>query len=182
MRAEVAVGAAVIVKAPRESEGAAEGVLLETALTAGSKPAACGALAVAAAVMGSVPVEDAEELAQREGGAVAVKKALPDEAQEGVITAERVKEDERDAVPDLVLEGVAEGAARVTPPPGGAEMAMLRISAFIVVPGTVAPLSSLFQDVLLASFSVNLVTVVASRLLSTAGELSELASTTAVLL
>ena len=85
-------------------------------------------------------------------------------------------------MPVFVLEGVTEGAARVTPPPGGAETAMLCFSASVVEPAMDAPLSSLFQDVLLMSFSVNLVTVEASRLLSTAGELSELASTTAVLL
>ena len=87
-------------------------------------------------------------------------------------------------MPVFVLEGVTEGAARVTPPPGGAETAMLLLSAASGLGSLLmdAPLSSLFQDVLLVSFSVNLVTVEASRLLSTAGELSELASTTAVLL
>ncbi len=79
------------------------------------------------------------------------------------------------------MEGVAEGAARVTPPPSGADALMVDASVAKVVPVS-PPAPSLFQLGLLVSTLVKLIRVCAIIALSAAGELSVLARTTAVLL
>ena len=79
------------------------------------------------------------------------------------------------------MEGVAEGAARVTPPPRGADTVNLDTSMVKVVPVS-PPKTSLFQLGVLVSTVVKIVTVCAIKAPSAAGELSVLARTTAVLL
>jgi hypothetical protein len=106
---------------------------------------------------------------------------FPERVTAGDAEGDIVAFPEWDEEPVLVLDGVAEGAARVTPPPSGAEAVMDDASVAKVVPVS-PPVPSLFQLGVLVSTLVKLIRVCAIMALSAAGELSVLTRTVALLL
>ncbi len=155
--------------------GAPKFRLMQKRITAGapnSNAGAEGKVAVAHAVADTVLEEDndARELV-----------GFPERVTAGDAEGDIVPFPDSDAEPVLVLEGVAEGAARVTPPPSGAEAVMVDASVAKVVPVS-PPAPSLFQLGVLVSTLVKLIRVCAIKALSAAGELSVLARTVALLL